>query len=218
MIKFNCSRCNAAIEAASSKAGMAGDCPSCQELIIIPDDPSAQRETAPQAKVVRLVPKTTRWTDRKRGLFSEICGLKARLESYLAHQDQFFCFQCDSWVEPFFDYERRYDGGIALSNHGMTFFRQNTSLHEHVRCRNCGKLLNVSGALMAQQAQAKIHAADEILSELDRHESRWLKLNELAKTRPYLAMFLRLRALWIALLLLLSIYAVVRLAEHQTGL
>lgn len=34
--KFSCSHCNAAVEASADQSGMAGDCPACGELIIVP--------------------------------------------------------------------------------------------------------------------------------------------------------------------------------------
>jgi hypothetical protein len=37
--KFNCPHCSAAIEADAAQAGMAGDCPSCRESLVIPSAP-----------------------------------------------------------------------------------------------------------------------------------------------------------------------------------
>ena len=49
--RFNCPLCNAAAEADASNAGMAGDCPACGELLIIPAPkapiPPPPRRSAP---------------------------------------------------------------------------------------------------------------------------------------------------------------------------
>ena len=50
--KFNCPRCNAAVEASANQAGMAGDCPACGELLIVP-----AQQTPPPAAIQPQKPK-----------------------------------------------------------------------------------------------------------------------------------------------------------------
>lgn len=50
--KFNCPRCNAAVESDSAQAGLAGDCPGCGELLIVPANP----QNIPRATVQRQAP------------------------------------------------------------------------------------------------------------------------------------------------------------------
>ena len=46
--KGNCPHCNAPVEANASQAGMAGDCPACEELLVIPSSSAALTPTPPQ--------------------------------------------------------------------------------------------------------------------------------------------------------------------------
>jgi phage FluMu protein Com len=191
--KFNCPHCNAAIEADETKVGMAADCPACEQLIIIPErslEPTRRQsliDNAPQ------LPRSTRWTQPKRDLSCQIDELNRDVRDCRAHLKEHFCHHCENWVQPFFDYEKVSSGGIALkSQDGLTLYRNNTSTHERVRCRTCGKLLGVSGAVMAHNYSAKLEAAQNRMLEFQRKESRWLILNDLAKTRPFLAIFLRI--------------------------
>ena len=43
--KFNCQHCSAAIEADTRQVGMAGDCPACGRLIVVPDARTQRRAT-----------------------------------------------------------------------------------------------------------------------------------------------------------------------------
>ena len=192
--QFNCPHCNAAIEAESTKAGLAGDCPACGQPIIVPARPA--KRASPKSVTVRAaLPSLTRWTKPKHDLSCRITAITQRLDEAHAHQEEYPCYQCKTWVKPFFDYEQVSSGGIAMTNqYGMTLYRPNTSTEERVRCRNCGKYLDASGAAMAYQYSSLLQNAQKFLLNLQRQESRWHELNQLAKTRPYLAAFLRVCA------------------------
>lgn len=53
--KFNCPYCNAAVEAESHQIGLAGECPACKELLVVP---GAQRRTSPTTTISTNLPAT----------------------------------------------------------------------------------------------------------------------------------------------------------------
>ena len=191
--KFNCPHCNAAIEAESTKTSLAGECPACEQPIIVPAR-SAKRASPKAVAVSAALPSFTRWTKPKHEISCKIAEITQHLDECLSHPDEYPCYQCNTWVKPFFDYEQVSSGGVALTNeYGMTLYHPNTTTQERVRCRNCGKFLAASGAAMAHRCSPLLKKAQKRFLDLQHQESRWHELNQLAKSRPYLATFLRMR-------------------------
>ena len=70
-IKFECPHCGQHIEAPSNSAGQGGECPSCQQPLIVPELPSASTPRPQRSVPARVEQQVANATDRLRTFLNE---------------------------------------------------------------------------------------------------------------------------------------------------
>lgn len=110
-----------------------------------------------------------------------------RIDKYRAHSKQYYCFQCELWVDPHFDYEQVSSGGAGMMlDNGLVIVRQNNSTREYIRCSSCGKKLEYSGSEWADQEIKEYNSVARRLKRLHRRKQNWFNIIESEETHPIL--------------------------------